>query len=61
MAILCGDDMKYAWTDLETTGLDPKKGDILEVYVRVTDTDRSRGENIQDTLFIDQMYFLSES
>ena len=37
MAILCGDDMKYAWTDLETTGLDPKKGDILEVYVRVTD------------------------
>lgn len=31
--------MKYAWTDLETTGLNPAQGDLLEVYVRITDTD----------------------
>ena len=28
---------KYAWIDIETTGLDPEKESILEVYVRITD------------------------
>jgi len=29
--------MKLAWIDLETTGLDPADGEILEVAVKVTD------------------------
>ncbi len=31
------------------------------IHVRVLDTDRSGGKDIQDTLYIDQMYFFSES
>ena len=31
------------------------------VYVRVVDTDRTRGENSTDTIFIDDMFIRSQS
>ncbi len=31
------------------------------VYVRVVDTDRTRGENSADTIFIDDMFIRSQS
>ena len=32
-----------------------------QVFVRVLDTDRDRNEGTPDTIFVDQMYFLSSN